>query len=84
MNQAYSQLSTTHGHIYHRLQVGFGSVCRCMRGDLMWTCIVWAERSMPDNFWVPSHRFISTTGEQKESLRPFIPTPSHPVGCLTH
>ncbi len=45
MNQAYSRLSTTHdGHI-HRLQVGFGGVCRCMRGDLMWTCLVWAERS---------------------------------------
>ncbi len=52
MNQAYSRLSTTHGHI-HRLQVGFGGVCRYMRGDLMWTCLVWAERSTPDNFWVP-------------------------------
>ncbi len=30
--QAYSRLSTTHGHITdHRLQVGFGGVCRCMR-----------------------------------------------------
>ncbi len=33
---------------YHRLQVGFGGVCRC--GDLMWTCLVWAVRSTPDNF----------------------------------
>ncbi len=22
----------------------------CMRGDLMWTCLVWAARSTPDNF----------------------------------
>ncbi len=36
-----------------------------MRGDLMWTCLFWAERSTPDNFWVPSHRFNSATGEQK-------------------
>ena len=28
--QAYSRLSTTHGHTYRRLQVGFGGVCRCM------------------------------------------------------
>ncbi len=38
---------------------------RCMRGDLMWTCLVWAERPTLDNFWVPSHRFNSATGEQK-------------------
>ncbi len=36
-----------------------------MRGDLMWTCLVWAERSTPDNFWAPSPRFNSATGEQK-------------------
>ncbi len=33
--------------------------------ELMWTCFVWAERSMPESFWVPSHRFNSATGEQK-------------------
>ncbi len=33
--------------------------------ELMWTCLVWAKRSTPDNFWVPSHRFNSATGEQK-------------------
>ncbi len=54
-----------HSLSYHRLQVGFGGVCRCMRGDLMWTCLVWPERSTPDKFWVPSHRFNSVTGEQK-------------------
>ncbi len=31
----------------------------------MLTCLVWAERSMPNNFWVPSQRFNSATGEQK-------------------
>ncbi len=29
VNQAYSRLSWS----YHRLQVGFGGVCRCMHGD---------------------------------------------------
>ncbi len=33
--------------------------------ELMWTCLVWAERSTPGSFWAPSHRFNSTTGEQK-------------------
>ncbi len=37
----------------------------CMHGDLMWTSLVWAKRSTVDNFWVPSHRFNSATGEQK-------------------
>ena len=32
--EAYSRLSTTHGHITDCN--GFGGVCRCMRGDLMW------------------------------------------------
>ena len=27
--------------------------------------LVWAKRSMPDSFGVPSHRFNSATGEQK-------------------
>ncbi len=46
VSQAYSRLSRS----YHRLQVGFGGICRCMCGDLMRTCLVWAERSTPDNF----------------------------------
>ncbi len=41
-------------------------ICRCMRGDLIWTCLVWAEQSTPDSFWVPSHQSNSATGEQKE------------------
>ncbi len=32
--------------------------------ELMRTCLVWAERSTLDSFWVPNHRFNST-GEQK-------------------
>ncbi len=64
---------------------GFGGVYRCMRGGLMWTCLVWAERSTPDNLWVPSHhRFNSATGEQKGITETIILTPSRPVGCLTH
>ncbi len=26
--------------------------------ELMWTSLVWAERSSPDSFWVPSHRAV--------------------------
>ena len=37
----------------------------CMHCDLMWTCLVWDERSTADNFGVPSHRFNSATGDQK-------------------
>ncbi len=66
MNQAYSRISTTHGHITDCkldsvVYAGVGVVI------LMWTCLLWAERSTPDNcnFWVPNHRFISATGEQK-------------------
>ncbi len=64
MNQAYSRLSTTHGHI---TDCKFDSVVYAgvRVVILMWTCRVWAERSTPDNLWVPNHRFNSTTGEQK-------------------
>ncbi len=57
MNQAYSRLSTTHGHITScKLDsVVYAGVCV---GILMWACLVWAKRSKPDNFWVPSHRFF--------------------------
>ncbi len=63
-NQAYSRLSTTHGHITDgKLDSGvYAGVCVVI---LMWTCLVWAEQSTPDNFWVPSHRFSSATGEQR-------------------
>ncbi len=45
-------------HAYHQLQVGFVGVCGCTRcrcGEFVWTHLVWAERSTPDSFWVPSH-----------------------------
>ncbi len=34
--------------------------------ELMWTCLVWVERSTTDSFWVPSHRFNSATGDHAE------------------
>ncbi len=58
VNQVYSWISTTHGHItdckldsvvYAGLQV---HAC-----ELMWTCLVWAEQSTPDSFGVPRHQF---------------------------
>ena len=64
VSQAYSRLSTTHGYITD-CKLGFGGVWRCRCCDLMWTCLVWAERSTPEIFWVPSHRFNSATCEQK-------------------
>ncbi len=85
MNQAYSLLSTTHGHITDCKfdSVVYAGVCMCMRGDLMCTCLVWAERSMPDDFWVPSHRFNSATGEQKgpglNGLNDWLSTAMHPI-----
>ncbi len=48
--QAYSRLSTTHGHITDcKLDsVVYAGVCMhtC---ELMWTCLVWAERPTPDS-----------------------------------
>ncbi len=83
VNQAYSQLSATHGHITDcKLDsVVYAGVCRCMRGELMWTCLVWAERSTPDNFEVPSHRFNSATGEQKR-ITQTVYTDSEPPSRL--
>ncbi len=52
--------------------------------ELIWTCLVWAERSMLNSFCVPSHRFNEPQVSRMESLRPFILTPSRLVGCLTH
>ena len=57
-NQAYSRLSTTHGHITDCKLDSVVYAC-----ELMWTWLVGAERSTPNRFWVPSHRFNSVTGE---------------------
>ncbi len=66
-----------HSWSHHRPQVGLVGVCRCMRGDLMSACLFWAERSTPNNFWVPGHRFNSATGEQ-EGITQMIYTDSDP------
>ncbi len=52
-----------------------------MRGNLMWTCLVWDERSTPDNFACQVTDSIPPQVSRKESLSPFIVTPSRPVGC---
>ncbi len=49
--------------------------------ELMWTRLVWAPPSTPYSFWVPSHRFNSTTGEQKGITRA-IYTDSEPPSQL--
>ena len=57
-NQAYSRLSTTHGHITN-----------CKLDSVVMQVYSWylvrVKRSAPDNFWMQSHRFNSSTGEQK-------------------
>ncbi len=47
----------------------------------MWARLVWAERSTPDNFWVPSHRFHSARGEQR-GITQTIYTDSEPPSRL--
>ncbi len=48
--------STTHGDITDCKfdPVVHAGVCGCGCGELIWTSLVWAERSTPDIFWVPS------------------------------
>ncbi len=49
--QAYSRLSTKHGHITDcKLDSVVYADVHSMRGELMSTCIVWAERCTPDSF----------------------------------
>ncbi len=69
VNQAYSPLSTTHGHITDcKLDSVVYAGVTMYACELMWTCLVWAERSTPDNFWVQSHRFNSATGEHGANM----------------
>ncbi len=79
-NQAYSRLSTTDGHITDCQldSVVYAGVCVVI---LMWTCLVWAEQSTLDSFWVPSHRLNSATGEQK-GITQTIYTDSEPPSRL--
>ncbi len=51
VNQAYSRLLTTHGHITDCKLDSVVYVGACVW--VMWACLVWAERSTPDSFWVP-------------------------------
>ncbi len=63
--------------------VVFAGICECRCDGLSWTCIVWAELSTPYNFWVPSHRHNSATGEQTRISHSIILIPNRPVVCLT-
>ena len=72
-------ISPTASWIRWRMQV-YAGVC----GDLMWTCLVWANDLRLTVFGVPSHRLNSATGEQKGVSQTIALTPSLPVGCLTH
>ncbi len=71
--QAYSRLSTIRGHITDCKLDSVVYAC-----ELMWTCLVWAERSTPDSFCVPSHRFNSTTDEQKGIAQTIYTDPEPP------
>ncbi len=58
----------------------------CMQvyvSELMGTCLDLAERSMPDSFRLSSHRFNSTTGEQK-GITQTIYTASEPPSRLSN
>ncbi len=52
VNQAYSRLSATHGHITNcKLDlVVYAGVSLCMV-ILMWTCLVWAVFELWPNCW---------------------------------
>ncbi len=83
MNQAYSRLSTTHGHITDcKLDlVVYAGVCMAITVDL--SCLgrtIYARQI----FGCQATDSIPPQVSRKESLRPFMLTPSCPVGCLTH
>ncbi len=80
VNQAYSRLATIHMP-YHRLQVRFGGVCRCMRGDFESGPVLFGPNHLrPTIFGCQGTDSIPPQVSRKESLRPFILTPSRPVG----
>ncbi len=62
-DEAYSRLSTTHGHITDcKLDsVVYAGVCVVI---FMWTCLVWTERSgairgsNPGNAWAVSYMYM--------------------------
>ncbi len=52
--------------------------------ELMWTCLVWTERSTLDKFRCQANDSIPPQVSRNESLRAFILTLSRLVGCLSH
>ncbi len=76
---------------YHRLQVGYGAVCRCVCGEWIFRPDLFASNDLrPAVFFfffffllVASYRLNSTTGEQKGIIQTIILNPSWPDGCLT-
>ncbi len=63
VNQAYSRLSTTHGHITYCKLDSVVCVVVCVWVNVDLSCLGWTIYAR--QFWVPSHRFNSATGEQK-------------------
>ncbi len=65
-------LPTTHGHITDcKLDsVVHAGVCGCMCGGLIWTCLVWVDRSTPNSFGCQTTDSISPQASRIESLRP--------------
>ncbi len=57
--------ATTHVISDCKLDWSFCGACRCRCGELIWTCLVWAELSTPDSFSAPRHQLKFATGEQK-------------------
>ncbi len=79
--QAYNRLSTTHGHI---TDCKLASVS-CMQVYAWWLNVdlscLGPNDLRPTVFGCQAIQFPHVS--RKESLIPFILTPSHPVGCLT-
>ncbi len=83
VNQAYSRLSTTHGYITDcKLDsVVHASVCEVI---LCGPVLFGLNDLCPTIFGCQATDWNPPQVSRKESLRPFILTPSRPVGCLTH
>ncbi len=67
-----SQLSTSQDHIidFKLDLVVHAGVCGCWCGELIWTRLVWAERSKPGSFWCQASNSIPPQVSRKESLGP--------------
>ena len=78
VNQAYSQLSTTHGHITDCKLDSVVYAC-----ELMWTCLVGPNDRRPTVLRCQATDSIPPHMSRNESLRPFTLIPSYSVGCLT-